>query len=70
MIITFDSKDEENQTAKFQLVLTTEELNFLVTFAVESLIQVGAIVVDRASTDPQDVTIGPAAPFIPPTQVN
>ena len=57
MLITFKQKNEQEQSADFNLQMTEAELSFLVNFAVESLIQIGAVAVQQNSTEPQHITL-------------
>ena len=50
--------------------MTDAELNYLVNFAIESLIQIGAIAVQRSNDEPQEVTLPVTASNVPPNLVN
>lgn len=57
MIIKYNKKNVDDQTTDFELKLSDPELNFLVNFAIESLIQMGAIAVQQNSEEEQIVSL-------------
>ena len=57
MQIQFTKNNEQDQTADFSVNMTQAELNFLVNFAIESLIQIGAITVEEKKQGIQEVQL-------------
>lgn len=57
MILTFKKKNNEEQSMDFDAQFSDEELNYLVNFAITSLMQIGAIVVQERAGEPQEVTL-------------
>ena len=70
MILTFEKKSEENQTVDFHAQMSNAELNFLINFAIQSLMQIGAITVNDLTQEPQEVVLPITETLIPPEQVN
>jgi hypothetical protein len=71
MIIIFKKKNVDDDTTDFELKLSNGELNFLVNFALESLVQMGSISVnDQLINQEQEIELPLPPEFIPPTQVN
>jgi len=70
MLLTFTKKNEGEQSVDFRAQMTDAELNYLVNFAIESLIQIGAIAVQRSNDEPQEVTLPVTAANVPPNLVN
>ena len=69
MVLTFDKKSEENQTADFHAQMSNAELNFLINFAIQSLMQIGAITVNDMTQEPQEVALPITETLLPPSQV-
>lgn len=57
MQLIFNKKNDQTQAAEFSCSMTEAELNFLVNFAIESLIQIGAIAVEEKKEGPQEVQL-------------
>ena len=57
MLLTFTQKNEQEETMDFSAQLTDQELNYLINFAITSLMQIGAIVVQQNTTEPQEVSL-------------
>lgn len=70
MLLTFTKKNESEQSVDFRAQMSEAELNYLVNFAIESLIQIGAIAVQRSIDEPQEVQLPITANLVPPAQVN
>ena len=65
MKITFTKINQEDESTDFSLQLSNPELNFLITFALESLVQIGAVQVNMQSREEQEVIL-PLDSFVPP----
>ena len=70
MLLTFNKKNDAEESVDFRAQMSEAELNYLINFAIESLIQIGAIAVQRASTEAQEVQLPITQALVPPTQVN
>ena len=70
MILTYSKKNNEEQTVDFQAQVTEMELNFLMNFAINSLMEIGAIKVQEVLDVPQEVKLPITETLVPPTQVN
>ena len=69
MLLTFSKKNDAEESVDFRAQMSEAELNYLVNFAIESLIQLGAIAVQQ-HTEPQEVQLPITEALVPPTQVN
>ena len=70
MILTFEKKNDEQQTVDFHAQMSNAELTWLINFAIQSLMQIGAITVNEATAEPQEVALPITETLIPPTQIN
>ena len=70
MILTFEKKSEEQQTVDFHAQMSNAEMTWLINFAIQSLMQIGAITVNEAVAEPQEVALPITETLIPPTQIN
>ena len=70
MILTFEKQNEERKTVDFQTQMSQAEMTFLINFAIQSLIQIGAISVNNMTQEPQEVQLPITETLIPPSQVN
>ena len=70
MILTYSKKNNEEQTIDFKAQVTEMELNFLMNFAINSLMEIGAIKVQELLDVPQEVQLPITETLVPPTQVN
>lgn len=68
MLLTFTRKNDETQSMDFSAKLSDEELTYLVNFAITSLMQIGAIVVQQGVEGSQEVTLPTDMPT--PTSLN
>ena len=69
MILTFEKKNDTQQTVDFHAQMSNAELNFLINFAIQSLMQIGAITVNDMTQEPQEVALPITETLIPPSQV-
>ena len=70
MILTFEKQNEERKTVDFQTQMSQAEMTFLINFAIQSLMQIGAISVNNMTQEPQEVHLPITETLIPPSQVN
>ena len=70
MILTYNKKNDVDQTVDFKAQVTEMELNFLMNFAINSLMEIGAIKVQEVLDIPQEVKLPITETLVPPTQVN
>ena len=70
MILTFEKKNDTQQTVDFHAQMSNAELTFLINFAIQSLMQIGAITVNDLTQEPQEVALPITETLIPPEQVN
>ena len=70
MILTYNKKNDTEQTVDFKAQVTEMELNFLMNFAINSLMEIGAIKVQEVLDVPQEVKLPITETLVPPTQVN
>jgi len=70
MILTFTKKNDEQSTVDFNVQMSQAEMNWLVNFAIQSLMQIGAIAVNEATAEPQEIQLPITETIIPPAQVN
>ena len=70
MILTFEKKNDEQQVVDFHAQMSNSEMTWLINFAIQSLMQIGAITVNEATADPQEVALPITETLIPPSQVN
>ena len=70
MLLTFEKKSDEHQTVDFHAQMSNAELTWLINFAIQSLMQIGAITVNEATAEPQEVALPITETLIPPSQVN
>jgi hypothetical protein len=50
--------------------MSNGEMTWLINFAIQSLMQIGAITVNEAVAEPQEVALPITETLIPPTQIN
>jgi len=70
MILTFTKKNDEQATVDFNAQMSQAEMTWLINFAIQSLMQIGAIAVNEATAEPQEVQLPITETIIPPAQVN
>ena len=71
MLLTFLEQNNKEQSADFKLQMSQAELSFLVNFAIESLIQIGAVAVQTNTTEPQEIKLPiPSTSVIPDIKLN
>ena len=70
MILTFEKQNNEQQTVDFHAQMSNAEMTWLINFAIQSLMQIGAITVNEATAEPQEVALPITETLIPPMQVN
>ncbi len=70
MILTFEKKNDEQATVDFHAQMSNAEMTWLINFAIQSLMQIGAITVNEAVAEPQEVALPITETLIPPTQIN
>ena len=70
MILTFEKKNDEQAMVDFHAQMSNAEMNWLINFAIQSLMQIGAITVNEAVAEPQEVALPITETLIPPTQIN
>jgi hypothetical protein len=70
MLLTFQKTNTGEQSVDFRAQMSEPELNFLINYAIESLIQIGAIAVQQQSNEPQEVKLPITQTIVPANQVN
>ena len=70
MILTFEKKNDEQQVVDFHAQMSNSEMTWLINFAIQSLMQIGAITVNEATAEPQEVALPITETLVPPTQIN
>lgn len=66
MKFKYNNKNEQEESYDFSVQLSAPELNFLINFAIESLIQIGAIAVQQNTTDEQEILLPLGQELVPP----
>ena len=70
MLLTFDKESQENKTVDFHAQMSQAEMTWLINFAIQSLMQIGAITVNEATAEPQEVALPITETLVPPAQIN
>ena len=70
MILTFEKKNDEQQVVDFHAQMSNSEMTWLINFAIQSLMQIGAITVNEATAEAQEVALPITETLVPPTQIN
>lgn len=70
MILTFEKRSDANQTVDFHAQMTNSEMTFLINFAIQSLLQIGAITVNEGIAEPQEVALPITETLVPPSKIN
>ena len=70
MILTFEKRSDEQQTVDFHAQMSNAEMTWLINFAIQSLMQIGAIAVNEATAEPQEVALPITETLIPPSAIN
>ena len=70
MILTYEKTNKEQQSVDFHAQMSNAEMSWLINFAIQSLMQIGAITVNEATAEPQEVALPITETLIPSNQVN